>query len=191
MKQWAQRRPCRRTRSHPTLLVQLRGFSKRKDDVPNLAFRAVPGQRKTGIDQELSHSLVIVEQIGFKRGNATRSGDDAKPLEKFRPDAASLMGIGYRKCRFRKACGVSRKVLRHRNNAAIHVRHQRDRIARRERAHDVFDNVADARLSKEPEVTALRREIAVKLTKLLAVLDRRLTQPRGRAVAKHDIDGVR
>jgi hypothetical protein len=55
---------------------------------------------------------------------------------------------------------------------------------------DILDNVVDARLSKEAKISALRREVAVERTKLLAILHGCLTQPRGCAVAKHDVDWV-
>src|SRR4029453_3541815 len=113
----------------------------------------------------------------------------AKPLEESCADTTTLMGVGDGKRGFGTAWQARRKVLRDCNNAVIDFGDQRHRIARHERVHDILDNVAHTRLSKEPEVTALRREVFVKLTKLLAVVDRRLAQPRGPPVGKQDGDG--
>ena len=132
-----------------------------------------------------------MEQIGFKRGNAARTCDHAKPLQEFRADTTPLMCIGYGKGSLCAARSLGWKVLRDRDDAVVHFRDERHRVARRERAHDVADDVVNVRLSKETEVAALRREVAVKLMKLLAVVDRRLAEARGGAVAKHDVNRVR
>src|SRR6185369_7711979 len=99
------------------------------------------------------------------------------------------MCIGDRKGSLGAVC-FGWKVLRDRNDTTLYFRDERYHVTGRKRMRDILDNVVDARLSKEAEISALRRKVAVELTKLLAVLHGCLTQPGGCAVTQHDVDGI-
>ena len=73
------------------------------------------------------------------------------------------MDIRNRKGDFRAVRGIARKVLAYGDNAAIDLGEQREGVARIDRAHDVADNVIDARLAEEAEVAAFRRQMPVEL----------------------------